>query len=459
MKTIEQDRAASHFGLGVCRADLSAMGDDPRGWLELQLTSEYRTAGPAVAPSQATLVRQGKAIMDRRRARQADAVSTDRAPADQRDFRRISRDALADQTLKRFQFALDTLAPFRERLVRFYSNHFSVSQQGKPQLIGSCVAYENEAIRTSLDGRFSDMLVRAVSHPVMLLYLDNARSAGPDSMVGRRRKVGLNENLAREIMELHTLGVDGGYDQEDVKALAGMLTGWTVGNERLRRVGAEPGAFAFVDPMHQPGSFRLLGKRYPEGGVKQGREALADLAVHPATANFLAGKLVRHFVASDASEASIGRVAQVFRESGGHLPAVHLALIGELDAWDPGFRKFKTPEELMLSVYRGLDLPMSTSDGLLGPLRLMNHLPFSAPSPAGWSDEWQHWAAPASLKQRMEWAVAVGGRAANGVNVREAIETVLPVSGSERLAKSLSRSESQTQALALMLASPEFQWR
>ena len=222
---------------------------------------------------------------------------------------------------------------------------------------------------------------------------------------------------------------------------------------------AEPGTFAFVDPMHQPGSFRLLGKRYPEGGVEQARDALTDLAEHPATAEFLAGKLVRHFVADDASETAVERVAEVFRETGGHLPTVHLALIGELDAWDPDFRKFKTPEELMLSVFRGLDLPLSTPDGLLGPLRLMNHMPFGAPSPAGWPDEWQHWAAPASLKQRMEWAVAVGGRVANGINVREAIATVLPAAGSERLTKSLARSESQAQALALMLASPEFQWR
>ncbi len=342
--------------------------------------------------------------------------------------------------------------------MRFWFNHFTVSVQGRPQLIGACLPFENEVIRPGLGGHFADLLLNVTAHPVMLSYLDNAQSIGPDSRAGRRSGRGLNENLAREILELHTLGVDGGYQQDDIRALAAMLTGWTVGNERLRRLGAEPGAFAFVPVMHQPGAQTFLGRRYPEGGQEQALQALRDLASHPATAGFVAGKLVRHFVADQPPAGVVEQISRVFQETDGHLPSLHRALTELPQAWSTAERKLKTPYELVLSAHRGLALPVQRPGQVLGPLRTMNHVPFTAPSPAGWPDERAHWSAPSALIQRLEWGVAYASRAANQVDVR-AVTDLLVAAESSELAGSLSRAESPAQALGLLLASPDFQWR
>lgn len=460
MKT-EQYRAANRFGLGVSSADLSAAAGDPRGWLGAQL-KPGNAAGPRLPASRETLAAYGKALFERRQAQRGAAGDEQRIAeleASQAGFRRETRQVIADQTAERFRYALTTTTPFRERLVQFWSNHFTVSGQGKPQILGSCPAYENEAIRTSLDGQFEQMLLRVTAHPVMLLYLDNVQSMGPDSQAGRRRHRGLNENLAREILELHTLGVDGGYTQNDVKALAGMLTGWTVGNEQLQRLNATPGEFAFVPFMHQPGSFHLLGKHYPEGGAQQARDALVDIARHPATAHFLATKLVRHFVSDEPPADSVAQIARIFRDTDGHLPSVHQALIELPRAWNTTSRKLKTPYEFLLSAHRGLELPLGRTGVVLGPLRVMNHLPFSAPSPAGWPDIASHWGSSTALRQRIEWAIAFGGRAANAVDVRATAARLLPPESAGGLEKSLERAASPAQALGMLLASPGFQWR
>ena len=292
----------------------------------------------------------------------------------------------------------------------------------------------------------------------MLLYLDNVQSMGPDSLMGRRRGRGLNENLAREILELHTLGVHGGYGQDDVKALAGMLTGWTVGSERFPGPGGEPGTFTFVPAMHQPGSFRLLGRRYPEDGVRQARAVLTDLARHPATAEHVATRLVRHFVADEPPADAVQAVARVFAETDGHLPSLHAALPELPDAWDPDRRKLKTPFELLVSAHRGLDLPVGPARSVLGPLRLLNHLPFHAPSPAGRPDEAAHWGAPTALKQRIEWGLAMGRRLASRVNVSRASERLVPA-WDQSLAIQVDRAPSTGEGLGLLLAAPSFQWR
>ncbi len=457
----KQFRAASRFGLGVSRKDLDAMADDPVDWLLVQLQTTP-PSGPQVTPSEASIALYSKAVMARREAQRAAEGDTDRIAAldkSRGDFRRQVRREIGAQTEARFNHALKTRAPFRERLVHFYSNHFTVSRQGRPQIIGACVAYENEAIRGSLDGHFEEMLTRVVSHPAMLIYLDNVQSMGPTSMVGRRRNMGLNENLAREVMELHTLGVDGGYSQQDVTSLAGILTGWTVGNDRLRRYGATPGRFVFMPAMHASGDARLLGKRYSDSGVEQGRRALSDLARHPSTARFLATKLVRHFASDNPPERAVNRLTEVFLETDGHLPSVHEALVKLPECWDAEARKFKTPHEHLISVFRGLDLTLPRAEFVLGPLRLMNHFPFSAPSPAGWPDTQDHWGAPTALKQRIEWAVAFGQHMGGAVNVRESADLLLQPGASERLRQSIHRAASPAQGLGLLLASPDFQWR
>jgi uncharacterized protein (DUF1800 family) len=462
----EQHRAASHFGLGVSERDLHAIGKDPGRWLLRQIEPGVASGQPSVPASHLAIVAQTQALAERRQAQQRRDSDSDRADeragADlvdmQLDYRRQLQRTIATQTLARVQHAGSTEAPFRERLVHFWSNHFTVSRQGRPQIVGACQAYENEAIRAQLDGRFEDMLLAVASHPVMLFYLDNVQSMGPASLVGRRRGMGQNENLAREIMELHTLGVDGGYTQTDVKALATMLTGWTVGNPRLRRFGAEAGKFAFVPVMHQPGAVRFLGHDYGDGGVEQAQRALKHLARHPSTARFLATKLARHFVADEPPAEVVEALTETYLETDGHLPSLHRAIVAQEPAWDPTNRKLKTPFETIVSAHRGLDLAVDRPQLVLAPLRLMNHFPFTASSPAGWPDRQDHWGAPTALKQRIEWAVAFAGRTASAVDVRAVAERLVPP-GAGTLATSVGRAESATQGLALLLASPDFQWR
>ncbi len=463
MITTDQFRAANRFGLGASRADALAIGQDPVGWLAHQLDENQNDAGPNVPDSVTTLAENLTMTMDRRQAQgraEGDDEKIAKIERDRKTYREQARRAIVDQMGARFAYAVETPTPYRERLVHFWSNHFTVSRQGKPQLIGSCVAYENETVRVGLDGFFADMLVRVVSHPVMLMYLDNTRSVGRRSRMGRRRKMGPNENLAREVLELHTLGVNGGYDQEDVKSLAKILTGWSVGNDRLRRLGVKPGAFAFVQMMHEPGAFRLLGKKYSENGVDQGVEALRNLGNHPATARHLATKLVRHFVADEPPAKAVDKIAQVFVATQGHLPSVHKALIGLSDAWRNENKKLKTPHEYLVSVYRGLEiLPRRRVDAAVGSLRVMNHMPFNAPSPAGWPDLQSHWGSPNSLKQRIEWGIEIGRRVGSSTDLRNTSDWLVDSTASRLLLASVERAESPAQALAMLIASPDLQWR
>ncbi|MEE9253965.1 MAG: DUF1800 domain-containing protein [Pseudomonadales bacterium] len=377
-----------------------------------------------------------------------------------RFFRDEVRPVVTSQLAARMRVSVETDAPFVERLVHFWSNHFAVSMAKQRIISLACVAYENEAIRSQMNGHFVDLLLAAEQHPVMLIYLDNQQSIGPGSLVGRRRRRGLNENLAREILELHTLGVDGGYTQEDVTSFARVITGWTVGNERLGRfAGANPGDFVFVDAMHEPGKHSVLQKSYADHGLAQGEAVLRDLAAHPSTADFISMKLVRHFVADDPPPKAVREVANVFRKTDGDLPSVHAA-VAKLDlAWKSDERKFKTPQEYVTSALRGLDLPRVPAKGVLGALMLMNQSPFTAPSPAGWPDYAEHWGSPKALLQRIEWGVQLGERAGGFVQPPRLARDMLDESRSAHVVAAVDRAASASQALGILLASPDFQRR
>lgn len=461
MFTRDRHRAAGHFGLGGNQRDFDAMGDDPAAWLRQQIDNVQDRPHPDAPSSVETLAAYQAAFADRRRAQQnasGDSAKVEAIENTQQMFRRDARRLVNTQVHDRVRFMVETDTPYRERLVSFWSNHFTVSRQGNPLIIGSCLAFENEAIRSTLDGHFANMLAHVIGHPVMLMYLDNAQSVGPNSPMGQRRKLGLNENLAREVLELHTLGVDGGYDQDDVTELAKILTGWTVGNDRLRRLGAKPGAFTFVSMMHEPGTHRLLGKRYRNDGANQAIEALKDLALHPATARHVATKLARHFVADQPPKRAIEHLSNVYLETRGHLPSLHLALIELEEAWHGNSRKLKTPQELIVSALRGIDAPLP-DQAVLGPLATMNHIPFNAPSPAGWPDLTSHWGSPNALKQRVEWGVAVGQRFSRSFDPSTAVDAMVDARHSANLRRALQRAASPAQAGGLLLASPAFQWR
>ena len=362
-----------------------------------------------------------------------------------------------DEVKARVDLALAAETGFGERLVMFWSNHFCIGATKSNMCRIMAGAYEREAIRPHVFGRFEDMLIAAESHPAMLDFLDNRQSVGPNSPAGRRRGRGLNENLAREIMELHTLGVSGGYAQADVTNLARIITGWTVvGREGVLGF---PGSFAFNAGLHEPGVTPLLGRRYDQPGKAQGIAALTDLARHPATARFIATKLTRHFVADTPPPALVDKLALTFRQSGGDLPSVYRALIEDDAAWRTQATKIRSPQEFLLASYRALGRKPDFGQ-IIGPAGVMGQ-PFWQPSgPNGYADSNAAWASAEGLKTRVDVAAGWGRQAAGSVaDPRVLADDVLGPLLSPETKQAVARAESKPQALALLLMSPEFQRR
>ena len=254
-----------------------------------------------------------------------------------------------EESKARLESALAADAGFVERLVWFWSNHFCISAD-KGGVRPLCGAYEREAIRPHVTGKFSDMLLAVESHPAMLLYMDNARSIGPNSFAGLRRGKGLNENLAREILELHTLGVRTGYSQDDVTNFAKVITGWSI--VPLRQSPDHGGEFTFNPRMHEPGTHRVIGNDYEDRGFEQGHAVLLTLSKSPATANHIALKLASHFVADDPPRSLVARLASRFLDTKGDLKEVSKALITAPEAWDPAPTKLRRPSDWVVSSLR-----------------------------------------------------------------------------------------------------------
>jgi len=441
MTTVEAFIAANRFGLGARRGSLAGLARDPQGWLLRQLG----TADGAL-PHLRNLPHSRAALTDFLRIR--------KDPEARKRFRKevagpLYRREIAQRTIA----AVRTDTPFRERLVHFWSNHFTVSVT-KGQIRPLVGAFEREAIRPHVTGKFADMLIAVTRHPAMLFYLDNNGSIGPNSRAGQRRQRGLNENLAREILELHTLGVDGGYSQADVIALAKILTGWSFGAPER----GDPGVFTFFDVRHEPGAKQFLGKAYPESGVAEGEAALRALARHQSTARFIAAKLARHFVADEPPRSAVDTLQRAFIESGGDLGVLARTLIRLPKAWRDPLAKVKTPDELVVSAFRLLGAPDDPKQ-LLGPLRLLGQLPFSAPSPAGWPDTAAGWIGPESLLRRIELMGLLAKRAAGRIDAASVADAALSPVAAAATVTAIRRAESQREALALVLASREFQRR
>jgi len=300
----------------------------------------------------------------------------------------------------------------------------------------------------------------------MLLYLDNHMSVGPQSQAARalqRRKngrhVGINENLARETLELHTLGVGGGYTQTDVTTFAEVITGWSIGGEAGRLPRGEPGEFMFRPELHEPGAKVVLGKRYADTGYDQGVAVLRDLAANPATAHFIATKLARHFIADEPPSRVVDRLASAFLSSNGHLPTVYRALIDSSEAWVQPLAKYKTPSDYIVSSFRGLGLSVDAGRSPLAPFEVMGQRTYSPGSPAGWPDRSADWDGASALIKRIEWADAVGQR----VGAQRDATALAPQLLGETLAANtrtaITRAASGSQGITLMLAAPEFMRR
>lgn len=455
--------AANRFGLGARPGELSAFGQHAREALLAQLQGAAPLL-PELLPGSKQLLAQVTAQREQSRDEKqtggaANAVAVARA------LRDVYQPAYVADAMARFRAAVASERSFTERLVHFWSNHFAVSVD-KVVVLGLAGALEREAIRPHVLGNFADMLLAVEQHPAMLLFLDNQQSIGPNSqaarIAGRRgRDVGLNENLGREILELHTLGVDGQYSQADVRGLATMITGWSISGESGRLRGGEPGEFFFREAFHEPGAAVLLGKRYAEGGFRQGAAALRDLATNPHTARHLATKLVRHFIADDPPVAAVDQVAAAYMASGGNLPSTCRALIAAPDAWKNQLSKFKSPADYVFSAWRALSLPLPAG-AMQRDLRVFEDLGqrnFQPGSPAGWPDRSADWDGSAALMKRLEWAQGLSQRLGVQRNAQELAGEMLGATLSAGTQRAIARAADGAQALTLLLCSPEFMRR
>jgi uncharacterized protein (DUF1800 family) len=477
----------SRFGLGARDGSLAAIAADPRGALRQEVTSRALAmpAGPDLKPSPALLVDLYEFLKERKleRERKNEKATTQDAagrPMSRRAMMTGGQNTAASPAAgtmnnvplpqlvflaevdARFNGTLrEPVIGFPERLTMFWANHFAVAVSKGPGVRVLAGAFEREAIRPHLFGRFEDMLQAVETHPAMLAFLDNAQSIGPDSRAGARSKRGLNENLAREIMELHTLGVDGGYSQRDVTSLARIITGWTIERDQKGPHGVplgQPGTFVFNPNAHEPGTHSLLGVNYPDTGVQQGRAALRALACHPSTAKHLAYKLARHFVADAPPPALVARLTDTFTRTRGDLSAVYLALIGSDEAWNPELAKMRSPLEYVVALVRASGEKPKPQQ-IAGTLNALGQ-PFWNPSgPNGFSDKVDAWASSEGLATRIDVANLIAAATPGSDDPRRFARGILGPLMSEQTDKAMARASDRKQALSLAYLSPEFQRR
>jgi uncharacterized protein (DUF1800 family) len=455
------------FGFGPIGDAIAATAADPRGALLADL--ERPGAGQIYAPnlmSSATAAREVSDFRAERRAEQKLAARLEKqatangeaslqmakSPGDESGAPAqkppLPQQIILNEAKARFDAAAGAEIGLVERLVWFWSNHFCVSADKDAAMVG---AYEREAIRPHVLGRFADLLQAVESHPAMLVYLDNVLSMGADSIAGINQDKGLNENLARETLELHTLGVRSGYSQADVTNFAKVLTGWTW----LRP--EEPvhgGEFVFVRRFHEPGDQVVLGKRYAEGGLDQGRAVLADLARHPATAQHIGEKLARHFVADDPPRALVAKLAKTFLDTDGDLKQVVRALVTAEESWTPPRQKLKPPAEWIAGIIR-----LTGTQAVIPIGRIMNaQVALGAPlwrppAPNGYSDNEAVWLD--GIPRRIDIATEFAGHAARAEPL-ELLESGLGALASPQTRETVAHAESRSQAVALLIMAPEF---
>lgn len=464
--------AEHRFGLGGV---LGRAGYDPYGAKD-ELLSELTKGPPAFAvpglPSGAECLRAHIAAIQNRaleRIRNAHAGQLEPAPGTPPVFvgRRFVRpsDDLLDRWLQqiegyaRYLHAVTTPSPFVERLTLFWSNHFTVSAEN-PASFAFAGAFEREAIRPNVLGSFRRLLGAAFHHPGMQAYLDNVQSLGPNSRTGLHSGKGLNENLAREVLELHTLGVNGGYTQADVTEFARAITGFQLWSPGVRDWPAGDSVIRFEPRRHEPGQRRILGKRYEVATVADIDAILDDLAAHPSTARFIALKLARHFVGgSDQAVASVSaRLEQAFLRTEGDLGAVSRALVLSPEVWSAPPAKIRAPFEWVVAVSRALatDIPFERLQPLL---RDLGQRTFSTPGPNGWSELNRTWTAPALVKSRLDWVHSFAQAYAGQVDIEQIARNALGDAIHPATIGEVTRAASRPQALTLLFMSPEFLMR
>jgi uncharacterized protein (DUF1800 family) len=483
--------AAHRFGFGPRPGELRTIAGDPRGWVKSQLapTQTLPAQIAALPAAEDDLLAFGRWLVQRRlnngnaqrleqrAARQGVSQEQLQQLTTEQDFVQTFRQRVSTAVGARLETAMLSDAPVRERLVHFWSNHFTVST-AKPAAVALPPSFEKDAIRQHVGGKFADMLLASSKHPGMIIYLDNWLSIGPRSeaaqhperarrLPGGQRPTGINENLGREIMELHTLGVHSGYTQADVQALAAIITGWTYQRANLRTLvnqdaGTRSGAqlFQFDAAAHEPGAKTLLGRTYSQSGVDQGEAALRDLTARPACAQFIATKLCRHYIADQPPPAAVDRVARAFAHSDGDLRATMEAVVDSPEAWVTPFAKFKQPEEYAITLLRAANVQTLPPNAGVGALMAMGQRPYAAPGPDGWADISDAWLTADLVWKRLEFAQRFAERLARAdVNPVEVGEASLGPLMSDETRTAVQRAESPEQGLAILFAAPEMQRR
>lgn len=453
--------AMNRFGLGSRPGD--EVGGDPAGWLLDNLkgfSTRQALADKFSSVSALSGIKEQNEAL--RTAKSAAARSWIR-----HDIVSKVRAFYQECALLRINHSIESEASFAEHLVHFWSNHFAVSID-KIEMIALAGPYEFEAIRPNIGGKFADLLMAVTQHPGMLLYLDQVRSSGPSSPLAAaarskpkvRRIPGMNENLAREILELHTLGVNGGYGQPDVIALAKALTGWTVTGYAIEKYDPAtiPGRFVFRTDMHEGAAQILLGTRYPASGRAQAERMLRDLSLRPETAEFVCSKLARHFVSDVPDRSLVAAMVAAWRRGDGNLPTVYRAMLEHGAAWSSERTKFRTPWEWLVAALRGLGLPADRA--LLNMLVELGQPVWRPMSPAGFPDVAAHWATPGALQRRVEAAQQIANRTPkNGFDVKDLSVNVEHWGLSDASYKAIRHAESDSQAISLLLVSPEILYR
>jgi uncharacterized protein (DUF1800 family) len=470
--------ALHRFGFGPVGDAIAAIADDPRGAVLAEL--ERPGVGQVAAANLPNSAQAGRALAEFRAEQQAkkklaerakkaaeaqgmtpgmadgnapqsnaDAQSSEPNPDQDQDNQQPALPAqlVQNEAKVRIQAALAAEIGFVERLVWFWSNHFCISRD---KIISMPGAYEREAIRPHVLGRFVDMLIAVESHPAMLIYLDNIQSMGADSIAGINRDKGLNENFAREILELHTLGARSGYTQADVTSFANVLTGWTF---FLTSNPVHGGEFFFFKRFHEPGAQVVLGKSYPDTGMEQGHAVLTDLARHPATARHIAQKLARHFLADEPPPTLVAKLETTFKDSDGDLRELAKTLVGAEESWSPQRTKLKRPSEWIIAALRLTGVPWQVGR-VMGGQALLGEPLWRPPAPNGFPDDEAAWID--GLSQRVDIASNFASRVAERLDPTTLVEQGLGPLASTDTRDTVAHAESRAQALALLLMAPEF---
>lgn len=463
--------AVTRFGLGPSAAEVERVRSDPRG----AVLSDLEGPPPVPAalehlPDLETIARtylgaraanRRERIAAREAGRLVGALPDPDSPLEitRQKFIQYRRTLFRDEVRGRFETALSTDLPLVERLVMFFSNHFAVAYNAPDAF--TLLGHRERAIRPFVLGRFRDLLEVAVLHPMMLRYLDNVASVGPGSRLGQRSGQSFNENLARELLELHTLGVDGGYTQDDVGALALVLTGWTGGFEVDRRLPPEEQGLdpAFDPARHEPGAKTILGRTYAEAGAGEIHAVLDDLAVHPSTARHVSSKLARHFVGDEVSPALVDAMTTTFLDTGGEVRAVMARLIEADEAWEAPPRKVVPSYDFVVSAFRAFDQrfrPRPVNEAL----QALGYRMWNPPSPAGWPDGDKSWISGDMLLERIDWAKSFAtGVAPRRASIEADARGALGDGLDGELLTAIRRAEDRVQAMTLLLMSPQWQVR